>query len=281
MVVPTIDFTHQIVASIKTLLCNRPKEIFLVTTTALYNGLVDLLEDSLSVSENAKIQVMHLACANKRRQLAEGIRYATGRLIVVADDDVFWSPTVLAYLLAGFETNPSVGGVGSFQVVRGSRDLQMAATFSVWEALAARRLFVLNRGKAAHSYMDNGVMCLSGRTACYRASILQNADFLHAFTDEYWLGRYLLNSGDDQFLTTWLLHYGWQIRIQSAPEAEVETTALRSAVFLRQLLRWKRGSQRSAIKRLLFSPRLWRKYVPCSSADPAVTDESAVIHCSR
>lgn len=260
VIVPTIDFTSHFVISIRTLLASQPKELIVVTTTTLHPALVDLLQSSLSPREYDQIRLLHIPRPNKRRQLAEGIRHATGAFLVVADDDVFWPPAILEYLLAGFDS-PSVGGVGSFQVVRGSRDPGVAATFSPWEALAARRLFLLNRSKAAHSYIDDGVMCLSGRTACYRASILQTAEFLHAFTNEYWLGRYLLNSGDDQFLTQFLLHRGWKIRIQSAPEAEIETRALNSANYLRQLLRWKRGSQRSFIKRLLFSPRIWRACV--------------------
>ena len=91
---------------------------------------------------------------------------------------------------------------------------------------------------------------------------MQDSHFQDCFTNEYWLGLWRLNSGDDQFMTRWVVDHGWNARIQSAPEAEIETTVLPSALYVRQWLRWNRNAQRSYSKRLLFSRRTY-KYASC------------------
>ena len=37
---------------------------------------------------------------------------------------------------------------------------------------------------------------------------LKDLKFLHGFTHDYWLGKYQLNSGNDKFLTRWMVSHG-------------------------------------------------------------------------
>lgn len=256
VVVPTIDFDTDLIVSLRSWLSNRPKEIIIVTSEELLGALVALLDRELSTEERLTIKTLSYSLASKRRQLVAGIQRATGEIIVFADDDVFWPPTALTYLLAGFET-PSVGAVGGFHRARRQKT-PSAAFFNGWEAFAARRLWGRTIDISTSVGLDGGIPCISGRTAAYRASIVQDPDFQHKFTNEYWLGMYRLNSGDDQFLSRWIIDQGWIGRIHSAPEAEIETTVLPSALYLRQWLRWNRNAQRSYTKRLLFSRQTYR-----------------------
>ncbi|GAB7332545.1 hypothetical protein MBLNU13_g04328t2 [Cladosporium sp. NU13] len=174
--------------------------------------------------------------ANKRKQLVTGIQKATGEIIVFADDDDFWPPSVLTYLLAGFEIDENVGAAGGFHRPRRQNTLA-AADFNGWEALATRRLWLRKIDASASVRLDGGIPCISGRTAAYRTAIVQNLEFQYRFTNENWMGLWRLNSGDDQSMTRWVIDQGWTARIQSAPEAEIETTVLPCALFVRQWLR--------------------------------------------
>lgn len=255
MVVPTIGFDTDLIVSLRSWLSNQPKEIIIVTSSDSLDALVALLDRNLSIEERETIQTLSYPIPNKRCQLVTGIQGATGDIIFFADDDDFWPSTVLTYFLAGFEF-ASVGAVGGFHRARRQKS-PAAAFFSSWEALAARRLWGRTIDISTSVSLDGGIPCISGRSAAYQASIVQDPDFQREFTNEYWLGN-RLNSGDDQFMSRWIVDQGWIGRIQSAPEAEIETTVLPSALYLRQWLRWNRNAQRSYSKRLLLSRRTYK-----------------------
>lgn len=257
LIVPTIGFDKDLIVSLRSWLSNRPKEIIIVTSEKFLDALIELVQGELSVEERNIVQLLSCPLANKRKQLVAGIQKATGEITVFADDDVFWPPSVLTYILAGFETDENVGAVGGFHRAR-RQNTPAAADFNGWEALAARRLWLRKIDVSASVRLDGGIPCISGRTAAYRAAIVQDLHFQECFTNEYWLGLWRLNSGDDQFMTRWVVDHGWNARIQSAPEAEIETTVLPSALYLRQWLRWNRNAQRSYSKRLLFSRQTYR-----------------------
>lgn len=263
LIVPTIGFDKDLIISLRSWLSNHPKDIIIVTSEKFLDALIELVHGELSVEERKIVQTLSCPLANKRKQLVAGIQKATAEIIVFADDDVFWPPSVLTYMLAGFETDASVGSVGGFHRAR-RQNTPAAADFNGWEALAARRLWLRKIDVSASVRLDGGIPCISGRTAAYRAAIVQDPNFQDCFTNEYWLGLWRLNSGDDQFMTRWMVDHGWNSRIQSAPEAEIETTVLPSALYVRQWLRWNRNAQRSYSKRLLFSRQTY-KYASCRS----------------
>jgi cellulose synthase/poly-beta-1,6-N-acetylglucosamine synthase-like glycosyltransferase len=196
--------------------------------------------------------------ANKRQQMLIGIQKATGEFIFFADDDVFWPPTVIDHLLAGFESAADVGVVGGFSRVRGQHTEATVARFNGWQVLAARRLSQYKLKCMASFRLDGGAPNISARTVAYRTAIVQEPAFQRGFADEAWLGKCKLNAGGGQFMVRWVLEHGWKARYQSAPEAEVESAAEPSANFIQQWLRWQRTAQRSHLKSLLFSKAVYR-----------------------
>ena len=219
------------------------------------NGLIEMSLADTAYSRT-KVIVLALSSAGKRKQMARGVEHAKGSIIVFADDDVFWQPLLLRYILACFEAK-DVGGVGTLQRAY-LVDEESSGSSSIWQRLADKRLKRRNRNQAAMNYLDDGVTCLSGRTAAYRSEIVKSPVFIHCFTRDFWLGRYLLDAGDDTFCTRWLIAKGWRIKMQTAPEAEIYTVVLDSSVFLKQVLRWARNSKRSSIRCLLGVPKIWR-----------------------
>ena len=74
-------------------------------------GPLQELADSVDPS---RIRVTTVPFANKRLQMSHGIKATTTDIIVFADDDAIWPPTLLQYCLACFE-DQKVGGVGTSQ----------------------------------------------------------------------------------------------------------------------------------------------------------------------
>lgn len=258
IIVPTIQTGTDFIGALASWLANDPLEIIVVTVEDQVQHLNRLIKKSLEGTEYSrkKIAVLAVSSAGKRKQMARGVERAKGSIIVFADDDVFWQPLLLQYILACFEAK-EVGGVGTLQRAY-LTDEESSDSSSIWQRLADKRLKRRNRNQAAMNYLDGGVTCLSGRTAAYRSEIVKSPVFTRCFTRDFWLGRYLLDAGDDTFCTRWLIAKGWGIKMQTAPEAEVYTVVLDSPVFLRQVLRWARNSKRSSIRCILGVPKIWR-----------------------
>ena len=258
IVVPTIQTGTDFIGALASWLANDPLEIIVVTVDDQIQHLNRLIEKSLAGTEyfRTTITVLALSSAGKRKQMALGVEHAKGSIIVFADDDVFWQPLLLRYVLACFEAK-EVGGVGTLQRAYLTEE-EPSGSSSIWQRLADKRLKRRNRNQAAMNYLDGGVTCLSGRTAAYRSEIVKTPVFIHCFTRDFWLGRYLLDAGDDTFCNQSLIAKVCNINMQTAPEAEVYTLVLDSSVFLKQVLRWARNSKRSSIRCLLGVPKIWR-----------------------
>jgi cellulose synthase/poly-beta-1,6-N-acetylglucosamine synthase-like glycosyltransferase len=209
------------------------------------------LQELANAVDPNKIRVLTVPYANKRLQMSHGIKNTTTDIIVFADDDAIWPPTLLPYVLACFE-DQKIGGVGTSQRVKacGSR-------MTVWEVLAAFRLTIRNIEISSSTHIDGGIPCLSGRTAAYRTVILKDPEFLHGFTHDYWLGKYQLNSGDDKFLTRWMVSHGWATYVQCCKEAELLSTMKPNWRFLKQVLRWTRNTWRSDLRSLFMERHIW------------------------
>jgi cellulose synthase/poly-beta-1,6-N-acetylglucosamine synthase-like glycosyltransferase len=194
--------------------------------------------------------------ANTRLQMVAGINATTTEILVFADDDAIWKPTMLDYILACFE-DLKMGGVGTCQTVHA---VDPSGHQTVWEVLASFRLTIRNIEIAASTHIDGGVCCLSGRTAAYRTLILKDPAFQYGFQNDLWLGRYPLNSGDDKFLTRWMVTHGWNTFIQVCPEAELFSTFKNNWRFIKQVLRWTRNTWRSDFRSLFMERTIWRRY---------------------
>ena len=75
---------------------------------------------------------------------------------------------------------------------------------------------------------------------------------------QQWRGKYLLDSGDDTFITRWLYSKGWAVKIQIDPNAEISTVVADSPKYLQQLMRWARNSRRSYLRCIFYIPGIWR-----------------------
>ncbi|KAE8267437.1 hypothetical protein A4X09_0g4915 [Tilletia walkeri] len=259
IIVPTIDAGEEFKEAAYSWLVGNPAQVLIITEAKMMEPLQALADEV----DPVRIKVLTVPKANKRLQMAHGIRNTTTDIIVFADDDAIWPPTLLPYILACFE-DQQVGGVGTSQRVKPT-----GTTMTVWETLAAFRLSIRNFEIAASTHIDGGVPCLSGRTAAYRTVILKDPAFLHGFTNDYWLGKYLLNSGDDKFLTRWMVSHGWNTYIQVCAEAEILSTMKPDWRFLKQVLRWTRNTWRSDIRSIFTERHIWTRhpYVAYSMID--------------
>lgn len=189
--------------------------------------------------------------ANKRLQMIQGLKGAATAITVFADDDVFWRPTFLTYMLAAFE-DPQVGGAGGFTSPSRPRNP------NVWEFLGACYLERWNFEIAATSHLDGGISCLSGRTSVVRTKIVQDAEFLDEFANEKFIGRIsLVAADDDNCITRWMVNHGWKIRIQCAKEAELTTALEEDSSFLGQCVRWSRTTWRSNFTSMFLDRKIW------------------------
>jgi hypothetical protein len=247
IIVPTIDAGEEFKEAANSWLAGKPKEIVIITEEKMLGPLQDLANQV----DPQRIRVLTVPFANKRLQMAHGIKNVTTDIIVFADDDAIWPPTLLPYTLACFE-DQKVGGVGTSQRVQ-----PCGPTWTVWEVLAAFRLTIRNIEISSATHIDGGLPCLSGRTAAYRTVILKDPDFLHGFTHDFWMGKYQLNSGDDKFLTRWMVSHGWNTSVQVCKEAELLSTMKPNWRFLKQVLRWTRNTWRSDIRSLFTERFIW------------------------
>ena len=195
--------------------------------------------------------------------MIQGLKSSTTAITAFADDDVFWLPTFLTYILATFE-DPKVGAAGGYTCP--SRDSEP----NIWEFLGAAYLERWNFEIAATSNLDGGIACLSGRTAVFRTKIIQDEAFLDELANEKWLGGVSLSSADDDnFMTRWLVNHGWKIKIQCAPEAALTTALEIDSAFLGQCIRWCRTTWRSNITSLFVERTIWR-WVEYSAFQPLI-----------
>lgn len=248
IVVPTIDAGEEFKEAANSWLVGKPKEILIITE----DKMIGPLQELANAVDPERIRVLSVPFANKRLQMSHGIKNVTTDIIVFADDDAIWPPTLLPYTLACFE-DQKIGGVGTSQRVQPCGPNGM----TVWEVLAAFRLTIRNIEISSSTHIDGGIPCLSGRTAAYRTVILKDPEFLHGFTHDFWLGKYQLNSGDDKFLTRWMVSHGWNTYVQVCKEAELLSTMKPNWRFLKQVLRWTRNTWRSDIRSLFTERYIW------------------------
>jgi cellulose synthase/poly-beta-1,6-N-acetylglucosamine synthase-like glycosyltransferase len=252
VIVPTIDPGIEFGKTLLSFARNHPLEILVITSSSSFTTFQELVDEAMATYKNglATVKILTVTKPSKRRQMALGIRQALGKIIVFADDDVFWPPKMLPHLLACFE-DPLVGGAGVLQRAFVPSNIRQ----NLWHFLATYRLERRMQSISANIYIDGGMTCLSGRSVAYRAEILKAERFIDAFTHDYWYDRYLLDSGDDVFITHWLYSNNWRIQLQSEPMATISITIEGSSKFVLQLLRWARNSKRCSIRCLLW--RLW------------------------
>ncbi|KAL3917554.1 MAG: hypothetical protein SGILL_004659 [Bacillariaceae sp.] len=253
IVVPTIDNGEEFLLAAKQWIKNEPKEIIIVTSKAMQQELSKTVEENFGGHQNL-FQVLSVEKPNKRVQMVAGIQAARGEIVALSDDDAVWTDAFLDWSLAPFDDD-AMGGVGSKQGT-----IPVGAYKSVWEVIADCRLTMRMIETSATTFVDGGMSCLSGRTAVYRTSILKDPEFQHQFQNEtWWRGKYHLHSGDDKFITRWLVKNCWKMRMQNHKDCMLWTTFKNNSNFLKQVLRWTRNTWRSDFKSIFCDHKiLWR-----------------------
>jgi glycosyltransferase involved in cell wall biosynthesis len=114
IIVPTIDTEDSFTNSVRLWLNNKPREIIVVTIPRDLDRVRELLAP-IDDCYDSKIHLLTVPEPNKREQMVCGIKFATGAILCLVDDDVFWPhDRVLPHLLAPLE-NERIGAVGGPQ----------------------------------------------------------------------------------------------------------------------------------------------------------------------
>ncbi|KAM0795856.1 hypothetical protein BDR22DRAFT_893832 [Usnea florida] len=221
----------------------------------------DYIEHLLHPLSSPHLQIVRAPISNKRAQLCIGFLNATAPVLLIADDDTVWSPTVLSALSAPLERLPHLGAVFS--------EVQLASSGhsrTVGEELAVSRLFGDAVDSRASQVLDGGVLCASGPAAAVRASIVQDDRFQSYFRTEEWRGVGL-NAGDDQALTRWLCGKNWDVMVLPDDDwggcsgsVRVDKRSRPTWRHIWQLLRWSRSDWQANIRALLVKRVIWRRH---------------------
>jgi cellulose synthase/poly-beta-1,6-N-acetylglucosamine synthase-like glycosyltransferase len=203
-----------------------------------------LLETTI---KDDRVKVHAVERADIRQQLLKGISETSTKLVVLVDDDSRWSTQTLNSVASAFN-DPSVGGVNTMQYVRPRLDQGL----TVWESCGALNLVRRNILHSAVAFFHKGqVLNLSGRTVAYRTEILQDDAFKHAFVNDYWKGKHLLRTGDDSFITSWIVNRGWNTAFMNQADAVIITTVNDDITYLNQVMRWSRDTARHYLRDLV------------------------------
>jgi cellulose synthase/poly-beta-1,6-N-acetylglucosamine synthase-like glycosyltransferase len=250
IIVPTIDNGKEFMEAAEIWLRNRPFEVIIVTSETMRE---ELSRTCASIDPDL-FRVLSVPKPNKRLQLMKGIHAAQTSIVALSDDDSMWTSNFLDWMLAPFD-DKKMGGVGSRQEMTPVEDYP-----SGWEVIADFRLTMRMIETSATTFVDGGMSCLSGRTAVYRTEILQDPEFEEAFVNETWQNRYQLHSGDDKFITRWVVKKHWHMRMQNHKEASLRTTFKNNSQFLKQVIRWTRNTWRSDIRSIFVDRVIWRSH---------------------
>ena len=243
----TLGTESRYLATLRSWLSNNPSEVVIVTIDSARDRVTELI----SRITTHKIHVLSTPEPNFRQQMVLGIRKVKTELLVFADDRTFWGPSTLRSMTDAL-SDREVGGVMTMQRVIPTATTSLELTS--WESFGALNLVRRNINHSFLAYFNNGqVLNLSGRTVAYRTEILQNESLLNAFLHDYWRGKHLIRTGDDNFLTTWTLHHGWKTHFVTNPHASISCSVCPDAAYIRQLLRWSRDTARAYIMDLVWA----------------------------
>ena len=251
VIIPTCSKAeYDFLRCLRTVCACNPAKIIVVAA----NYQVTLTEACLRNNKIENVTVLGVPYLNKRQQMVQGLKRVATKITIFADDDVLWpDENYLRYLLACFQ-DPNVGAAGTFQRVYRENDP------NIWNFLAICYLERRNFNTAATNNIDGAVSTLSGRTAAYRTSLIQNEDFYEAFLNDQYLGK-VLNTDDDKFLTRWTYSHNWDIAIQFDERAALETTMEFNCKYLSQCMRWARAHWRGNLTVMRTTNYWWKKHI--------------------
>ena len=267
IVCPTVDPRLEFIDALRSWLATNPHEIFVVTTDRWLEQVTTLVQEV----NDSRVTVCAIEITGKRPGLVEGIRKTLTPVVVLLDDDVRWLPDTLHGLLRGLSEGRDVGGVTP---IKNNKNRWMSA----FESIGASRLDRRSITNAAMAQFCHGqVLVCTGRTSAYRTEILQDPEFIKYFTEDLWMGKYQLRSGDDVAITSWLQRKGWRTGFVSNDESAIISQPKRGNIHLGQVLRWARNRIRQVLRDIgnVYSnkPRWFRRQCFNSMLFPAMVED--------
>lgn len=180
----------------------------------------------------------------KRGAMAEGIRRATGEILMFVDSDSYLEPDAVINIVQPF-IDDRVGAVVGLADVRNATDnwitkMQQVRYYSAFRVI-----------KGTESLLSGTVTCASGCCAAYRRSVVM--PLLDAWEFQTFLGR-PATFGDDRALTNRVLARHRVVLQANAVAETVAPDTLRR--FFRQQLRWKKSWLRESLAVVRY---FWRK----------------------
>lgn len=244
-VIPVYEPPETFTQTIESLIGNGVKQILVVADTTCLETMRECC------APYAEVSVIEETRPGKRCAMATGLSQVKTRITAFVDDDVQWCDTALEYLINPFNHSEKFKGVGCEHRARKSH------AFDIGMILADMRLSVRMLELFAESVVDKGASCISGRTACYLTEFIQEDEFYDYFLNERFCTLQLI-SGDDKFITRYVMNKGGKIWHQGGSKCNLTTSFERGLPFLRQLLRWSRNTWRSDIVNLFCERKIWR-----------------------
>ena len=202
-------------------------------------------QQALAEVDDPRLKVIAFKHHGKRSALGVGIREARYDILVFCDSDTLWRQGLLDAVQMPF-IDPKVGGVGTQQNV-------YQRSTSIWRRIADWLINLRYLDYVPAMSRRGGVICLSGRTAAYRRSVI--LPVVDNLENEFFLGRRCI-SGDDGRMTWLTIAQGYKTVHQSnALALSMFPDSFRA--FVKQRVRWSRNSYRCYLT-ALWKGWLWR-----------------------
>jgi N-acetylglucosaminyltransferase len=241
VVVPSFrEDVDVLLACLTTWLDQDPSEVIVVPDLA-----DTAVIDGLSRVRDPRLRVIPFEHRGKRSALGVGIRAARGEVLVLTDSDTRWEPGLLEAVQMPF-ADITVGAVSTKQNV-------YQRWSSIWRLVADWIIDLRYYDYVPAMARRGGVICVSGRTAAYRRSVVMSV--LPNLEHEFFLGKRCV-AGDDGRLTWLVLASGYRTTYQGNARAlSMFPTSFRA--FCKQRVRWSRNSYRTYLT-AAWQGWLWR-----------------------
>lgn len=260
VVVPVYQEDPEMFAlAIESLLANAVEEVICVIDSS------DKVCQEIA-SQYPGVTVLITDVPGKRDALRRGWEAASSDLVALVDSDVIWADDTAIRLMMPF-ADPVVGGVASRQNVYNPKGFLPRVN----DMYLDYRYFDEN---ASQTYLGRAVSCVSGRTAVYRRSLLN--DIADKFMSETFMGVPCM-SGDDKCLTRLTLAGGYATVMQRTARVW-STFPSDPRTFVKQRTRWGRNTWRSDIAALFIERWGWRHpYLALTMLDKMVSSFTVLI----
>lgn len=213
------------------------------STDGTLNQMLKVQAEAERIGINMTVVDWHVN-KGKREGMAEGVRRATGDVVIFIDSDSFVEPLTARELVKYF-ADPEIGAVA------GHADVDNANT-NLLTRMQAVRYFVAFKAYKSAEALFGAVTCCSGCCSAYRRT------YVMAILDD-WLNQTFLGVrctyGDDRSLTNILMKRGYKT-IYAAEARSTTVVPDDWRKFLKQQLRWKKSWTRESLKASAF---MWRK----------------------